>query len=47
MERCPRFDKDMKAKAIRLVREHASDYDSEWAAMKTISSRLGMCAETR
>lgn len=42
----PRFDKEMKAKAVRLVREHASDYDSEWAAMKTISSRLGMSAET-
>lgn len=42
----PRFDKEMKAKAIRLVREHASDYDSEWAAMKTIASRLGMSAET-
>jgi transposase len=42
----PRFDTEMKAKAIRLVREHASDYDSEWAAMKMISSRLGMSAET-
>jgi transposase len=31
---------------VRLVREHAGDYESEWAAMKAISARLGMSAET-
>jgi transposase len=35
-----------QAKAVRLVREHAGDYDSEWAAMRAISARLGMTAET-
>jgi transposase len=29
-----------------LVREHAGDYDSEWAAMCAVSARLGMTAET-
>jgi hypothetical protein len=37
-----RFDESTKAKAVRLVREHAGDYDSEWAAMCAISSRLGI-----
>jgi transposase len=32
--------------AVRLVREHAGDYETEWAAMKAISARLGMSAET-
>jgi transposase len=41
-----RFDENTKVKAVRLVREHADDYDSEWAAMCAISSRLGMTAET-
>jgi transposase len=41
-----RFDENTKVKAVRLVREHAGDYDSEWAAMCAISSRLGMTAET-
>jgi transposase len=41
-----RFDENTKVKAVRLVREHADDYDSEWAAMSAISSRLGMTAET-
>jgi transposase len=36
-----RFDENTKARAVRLVREHAEDYDSEWAAMCAISARLG------
>ena len=41
-----KYDENTKAKAVRLVREHADDYDSEWAAMREISSWLGMSAET-
>jgi transposase len=41
-----RYDQDTKAKAIRLFRDHAGDYGSEWAAMCAIAGRLGMSAET-
>lgn len=41
-----RYDQNTKARAVRLVREHAGDYETEWAAMKAISARLGMSAET-
>lgn len=41
-----RYDGNTKARAVRLVREHAGDYETEWAAMKAISARLGMSAET-
>ena len=41
-----RYDEKTKARAVRLVREHGGDYNSEWAAMKAISARLGMRAET-
>ena len=41
-----RYDETTKARAVRLVREHRDDYDSEWAAMKAISGRLGMNPET-
>ena len=37
---------NIKAKAVRLVREHRDDYETEWAAMRAISARLGMSAET-
>ncbi len=39
-----RYDENTKARAVRLVRERRDDYDSEWAAMKAISARLGMNA---
>ena len=35
-----KYDKDTRARAIRLVRDHASDYDTEWAAIREISARL-------
>lgn len=41
-----KYDKDLKAKAVRLVVEHAGDYGSQWAATCAVSSRLGMTAET-
>jgi transposase len=41
-----RYDENTKVRAVRLVREHRDDYDSEWAAMKAVSGRLGMSAET-
>ena len=41
-----KYDASTKAKAIRLVREHAGDYPTEWAAITAVSVRLGMSAET-
>jgi transposase len=41
-----RYDQDTKARAIRLVREHAGDYPSEYAAITAVAGRLGMSAET-
>ena len=39
-----KYDENTKAKAVRLVREHADDYDSEWAAM---SRDLGPVGDER
>ena len=41
-----KYDPEMKAKAVRLFQEHVVEYPSRWAAMKAISARLGMTAET-
>jgi len=41
-----RYNQDTRAKAIRLVREHAGDYPTEWAAITAVAGRLGMSAET-
>ena len=41
-----RYDASTKSKAIRLVREHAGDYPTQWAAITAVAGRLGMSAET-
>jgi transposase len=41
-----RFDRETRAKAVRLVQEHRGDYESEYAAIKAVATRLGMTAET-
>jgi transposase len=40
------YDKEMRAKAVRLVQEHRGDYASEYEAIKAIAARLGMNPET-
>jgi len=41
-----KYTPEVRARAVRLVREHRDEYDTEWAAMRVISTRLGMSAET-
>jgi transposase len=41
-----KYDKETKAKAIRLVGDHAEDYESEYEAIRAVASRLGMNPET-
>jgi transposase len=48
MARCQAagYDASTRARAVRLVREHAGDYPTQWAAIKAVSGRLGMSTET-
>ena len=41
-----KYNQDTKARAIRLVREHAGEYPTEYAAITAVAGRLGMSAET-
>jgi transposase-like protein len=41
-----KYDKDIRVNAVRLVREHAGDYPTEWAAITAVSSRLGISSDT-
>jgi transposase len=41
-----RYDARTKAKAVRLVRQHAGDYPTEYAAIRSVAGRLGMSAES-
>jgi transposase len=41
------YSRETREKAVRLVREHAGDYGSEYAAMTAVAARLGIgSAET-
>jgi transposase len=36
-----KYDQETKAKAIRLDREHAGEYPTEYAAISAVAGRLG------
>lgn len=41
-----KYDEETRARAVRLVVDHAGDYASENEAVKTVAGRLGMHPET-
>ena len=46
MAKTQNYSAETREKAVRLVREHAGDYPSEYAAITAVAGRLGMTAET-
>ena len=41
-----RYPPELKERAVRMVFEHATEYESQWAAIRSISEKFGMTAET-
>jgi transposase len=46
MARARQFSAEVRERAVRLVREHESEYDSQWAAIQSIAEKMGCSAET-
>ena len=46
MERRTRYSPEVRERAVRLVFDHAREYDSQWAAMQSIAQKIGCTAET-
>ncbi len=40
------YPESVREEAVRLFRAHRAEYDSEWAAMKSIAAKFGATAET-
>ena len=41
-----RYSPEVRARAVRMVFDHVGDYDSQWAAIRSISDKIGCTAET-
>ena len=46
MPRTTRYSPEVRHRAVRMYVDHRTEFDSDWAAMTSIASKLGMTAET-
>jgi transposase len=46
MGKVTRYPVEVRQRAVRLVLEHRGEYETEWAAICSISGKLGCSAET-
>ena len=40
------FAPEVRERAVRLVREHQAEYETRWAAIRSIAEKIGCSAET-
>ena len=46
MSRQGRYSPEVRERAVRMVFEHAGEYESQWAAMGSIAGKIGCTTET-
>jgi len=46
MSKATRYSAEVRERAVRLVKEHAGEYPSQWAAITSIAEKIGCSGET-
>ena len=46
MKKQMRYSPEVRERAVRLLHEHQKDYESQWAAILSIASKIGCSPET-
>ncbi len=46
MTKRQRYSPEVRERAVRMVFEHASEYGSQWEAIRSIAAKIGCTAET-
>jgi transposase len=46
MARPSKYSPEVRERAVRMVREHQSEHESQWGAIRSMAEKLGCTAET-
>jgi transposase len=46
MKKVQKYSPEVRERAVRMVFEHQAEYESQWAAINSIASKIGCTAET-
>ena len=46
MKTSTRYSPEVRERAVRMVREHQGEHESQWAAISSIAAKIGCTAET-
>jgi len=46
MKKTRRYSPEVRERAVRMVLEYQAEYESQWAVLNSIASKIGCTAET-